>query len=393
MAYLTPETQDVRMPVQFECPHCEALMEQTKKNRELPRVQCKKCGEEFSTQWARSEADLALPRGAVVSERFEVARNFCNKLWNASRFAMLNLNGYKPAPVSAEELTIEDRWILSRLATVAAQVTEALDAYHYADAARTLYDFAWDDFCSFYVEMLKNRLQDDTQRPVAQRVLAHTLDTLLRLLHPMLSFITEGIWQLLGKVAPERGLSDPQAAAASIMTAPWPVSDPAHRDEQIEQQFAEFQAVLGALNKIRSGQNIPPKSQVEFLVRAGQATTDLLRPMEPYFNSMANAVSVAWGEEVPTPATQATINLPFADVIVDLKDFIDVDAEIERLERRKQKLDGQIQGKEKKLSNASFVERAPEQVVQRERDGLDQLREEAEAIQKALDDLRKQQDS
>jgi valyl-tRNA synthetase len=279
------------------------------------------------------------------------------------------------------------------LATVAAQVTEALDAYHYADAARTLYDFAWDDFCSFYVEMLKNRLQDDTQRPVAQRVLAHTLDTLLRLLHPMLSFITEEIWQLLGKVAPERGLSDPQAAAASIMTAPWPVSDPAHRDEQIEQQFAEFQAVLGALNKIRSGQNIPPKSQVEFLVRAGQATTDLLRPMEPYFNSMANAVSVAWGEEVPTPATQATINLSFADVIVDLKDFIDVDAEIERLERRKQKLDGQIQGKEKKLSNASFVERAPEQVVQRERDGLNQLREEAEAIQKALDDLRKQQDS
>ncbi len=392
MAYLTTETQDVRMPVQFECPHCEALMEQTKKNRELPRVTCKKCGEDFSTQWARSEADQALPRGAVVSERFEVARNFCNKLWNASRFAMLNLKGYTPAAVSDTDLTIEDRWILSRLATVTQQVTEALDSYRYADAARTLYDFAWDEFCSFYVEMVKNRLQDDGLRPVAQRVLAHTLDTLLRLLHPMLSFITEEIWQLLGKIAPERGLRDPQPASKSIMTAPWPVADPAHQDEQIETQFSEFQAVLKALNKIRSGQNIPPKSQIEFLVRAGQTTTDLLRPMEPYFNSMANAVSVAWGEEVETPATHATINLPFADVIVDLKDFIDIDAEIERLERRQQKLDGQIQGKEKKLSNASFVERAPEQVVQRERDSLSQLREESVAVQQALDDLRKQQD-
>ncbi len=184
LAYLTTETQDVRMPVEFECPHCQTRIEQTKKNRVLPRIDCKKCGQAFSTQWASKPEDLALPRGAVVSERFELGRNFCNKLWNAARFALMNLEGYTPGPVADKDLAVEDRWILSRLATVTQQTTDALGEYRYADAARVLYDFAWNEFCSFYVEMVKGRLQDDAARAMAQRVLAHTLDTLLRLLHP-----------------------------------------------------------------------------------------------------------------------------------------------------------------------------------------------------------------
>ncbi|MGD8395559.1 MAG: valine--tRNA ligase, partial [Candidatus Eiseniibacteriota bacterium] len=203
LVYLTTETQDVRMPVEFECPHCQALVEQTRDNRMRPRIECTACGKPFSTQWAESEADRALPRGAVVSERFELGRNFCNKLWNVSRFALMNLEGCTPGPVTAAELQVEDRWILSRLATVTGTVTEALVQYRYADAARMLYDFAWDEFCSFYVEMAKSRLGDETARTVAQRVLAHTLDALLRLLHPIMPFITEEIWQLLAQVVPE----------------------------------------------------------------------------------------------------------------------------------------------------------------------------------------------
>ena len=144
----------------------------------------------FSTQWAREEADRSHPRAAVTSERFELGRNFCNKLWNASRFALLNLTEFTSDKIVAADLELEDRWILSRLATVTKDVTEALNHFRYADAARTLYDFSWDEFCSFYIEIIKVRLSDPQYRGKAQQVLAHTLDNLLRLLHPMVPFIT-----------------------------------------------------------------------------------------------------------------------------------------------------------------------------------------------------------
>ena len=225
LAYLTTETQDVRMPVEYECPHCEKLIEQTKQNRTLPAIKCKHCSKEFSTQWAEKPEHKALPRGAVVSERFELARNFCNKLWNASRFSLMNLAGFEPGRVTDDELTVEDSWILSRLNTVTYVVTDALAEYRFADAARMLYSFAWDEFCSFYVEMVKGRLQGTVPifvpakmglspsakedgkatRAITQRVLAHVLDTLLRLLHPMIPFLTEDVWQRLGEIAPSAG--------------------------------------------------------------------------------------------------------------------------------------------------------------------------------------------
>ena len=208
LAYLTTETQDIRLPVEFECPSCQKLIEQTRENRMLPTIKCKHCGQPFSTQWAEKPEDKALPRGPMVNDRFELARNFCNKLWNASRFVLLNLEGFDPGRVADDELMVEDSWILSRLATVTQQVTDALAEYRYADAARTLYDFAWDEFCSFYVEMVKGRLQEGPQRPVAQRILAHVLDTLLRLLHPIIPFLTEEVWQRLGEIAPERGIDE-----------------------------------------------------------------------------------------------------------------------------------------------------------------------------------------
>ncbi len=388
MAHITADTQDVRMPVEFECPHCNETFGQTKKNRTLPRVACAKCGEDFSTQWAESDEDKALPRGAVTSEKFELARNFCNKLWNASRFSMMNLEGYQAAAVSDEELEVEDRWILSRLATVTDSVTSALKTYRYSEAARVLYDFAWDEFCSFYVEMAKARLGDEAKRPVAQRILAHTLDNLLRLLHPMIPFITEEVWQLLAKLAPERGLSAPTAAAESVMIASWPEADMARQDQEIEQRFARFQEVLAAVREIRSRQNVPPKTQIEFSVRCDAATVELLKPMEPYFASMAGAAATAWGEAVEPPAIASTSSLQGIEIFVDVADLIDIDAEIARNEKEQQRLSGAIGGKEKKLSNANFVERAPAEVVAKERESLEAMKEQLAAIDATLERLR-----
>ncbi|MEN6558747.1 MAG: class I tRNA ligase family protein, partial [Thermoguttaceae bacterium] len=387
LAYLTTETQDVRMPVEYECPHCGKLIEQTRENRTKPKIKCKHCAKEFSTQWAEKPEDKALPRGAVVSERFELARNFCNKLWNASRFAMLNLEEFQPGPVADDERLVEDRWVLSRLSTVTQQVTDALSQYRFADAARTLYDFAWDEFCSFYVEMVKGRLQDPAQRTTAQRVLAHTLDTLLRLLHPMIPFLTEEVWQRLGQFAPRRGINAIAPSVESVSQAAWPLGDASRQDAAIESQFARFQEVLRAVRDIRARQGVAPKTLLRFSVRCESDVAELLRPMEPYFESMANANSGGVGSNVTSPPLCAHVSLSGMDVFVDLADLIDVPAEIARKKQEIEKLTGFIASKEKKLANKSFVERAPADVVQKERDSLKDLQDQRAAAHEALDSL------
>ena len=163
-------------------------------------------------------------------------------------------------------MAVEDRWLLSRLATVTGEVTAALEGYHFADASRVLYDFAWNEFCSFYVEMVKSRLSDPAARPVAQRMLAHTLDVLLRLLHPMVPFITEEVWQLLGQSAPERGLDRAGGGGREHHDRSLAGGRHGPAGREIEARFALFQQVLGGLREIRSRQNIPPKTPLNFVV-------------------------------------------------------------------------------------------------------------------------------
>jgi len=384
IAYLTTETQDVRMPVEFVCPHCDATIKQTKKNRILPRVQCDKCSGEFHTQWAQDEADLAFPRGGVTSERFELGRNFCNKLWNASRFALMNLEGYAPKPLAEGDLLLEDRWLLSRLATVSGAVTTALTEFRYADAARELYSFAWDDFCSFYVEMTKARFAVPAQRAVAQRVLAHALDTLLRLLHPMIPFLTEEVWQLLGSVASKRGLASSAMASESICIAPWPEAEASHIDPAIEKQFAQFQAVMSAVRNIRTENNIPPKEGVSFCVRCDVKAQVLLEPMVPYFESMARATSTGMGADVTPPERAASKAIEGMEVHLDISDFFDAEAEKKRLSGERDNLAKFVQSIGGKLSNENFVSRAPAEVVEAERAKLAEAEEQLAAVESAL---------
>ncbi len=388
MAHLTTDTQDVRMPIQFECPHCENLIPQTRKNRELHVIDCPKCDGRFSTQWATSEEDRAQPRGPVVSERFEQARNFCNKLWNASRFVMMGMEGFQPKAVEPSELEIEDRWLLSRLATVTAEFTTVIERYQYSLAVRCVYDFAWDEFCSFYVEMTKARLQDESTRQTAQAVLAHSLDVLMRLLHPILPFITEEIWGLLNHAAPQRGVDAPQAQSKSVMAASWPTPDESRLDPQIEEQFAMFQLAIGKVREIRSRQNIAPKETLPFSIKCSEAVAKMLEPMEPHFRSLANAEATAWGPDVTPPETNATVLSDEMEIYVDLKDFIDEEAELERLVKLETQLVGWIKGAEAKLSNESFVNRAPTNVVQAQRDSLAQKQEELASVREAIAKLR-----
>lgn len=392
LAWLATETQDVRMPVQFVCPHCDATINQTKQNREKPTVPCPTCNKVFSTQWAKEPADKAHLRGAVTSERFEAARNFCNKLWNAARFVMINLEGFKPTELDTDKLPLEDRWILSRLSTTIRSATDAIESYRHSDAARVIYDFAWDEFCSYYVEMAKPRLQDDEQRAAVQQVLAHTLDQLLRLLHPMTPFITEAIWQELGRFGTQRTLPGVGTTETSnekwLMRSAWPAEVEAHIDQSIEQQFAKFVAALGALREIRSRNNIPPKEEISFTIGCDGVTAGLLEPMRAYFSALAKAKCVGVGSDLKEPETAAQLSVEGMEVVVDLGDFIDIEAEIARNEKLEQNIEKQIKGKQGKLSNENFVARAPAEVVEKERASLADLQQQLETVRRSLVSLR-----
>jgi valyl-tRNA synthetase len=282
---------------------------------------------------------------------------------------------------------LEDRWILSRLATVTQQVTDYLDRYRYADAARTLYGFAWDEFCSFYVEMTKARFAVAVQRAVAQQVIAHALDTLLRLLHPITPFVTEEVWQLLGQAAPVRGVAKPQAAGESVCVAPWPTVDTARIDETIEQQFAQFQAVMGAVREVRQAQNIPPKEPVRFTVRCDAATAQLLEPMKPYFDSMARATALEFGPAAKPPERSASKSLTGMEVHVDISAFFDVDAERARLEKERDQLEKRLASIEKKLANPAFSEKAPREIVEQQRTIQVEVRQQIKFVDSAIDKL------
>ncbi|MDR0328748.1 MAG: class I tRNA ligase family protein, partial [Planctomycetaceae bacterium] len=398
IAHLTTDSQDIRLILDFECPHCGALVEQTKKNRTLPRIPCPKCKKEFRTQWAEKPEDKVLPEGAMTGERFEVARNFCNKLWNAARFVLMNLEtadgrrqtaaedkSRNGAQRNDEVVLLEDQWILSRLATVTKEVTESLESYHYADAMRQLYDFAWDDFCSFYVEIMKSRLLDESQRQQAQTMLVNVLSVLVRLLHPVIPFVTEEIWQRLNSAAVCRL---PSAVSESITVAPFPVADERDIKPEIEQQFAVFQELLRAVRDVRASRNVPPKMEIAFSVRCDEATAELLKPMEPYFLSMARARATGWGPATQSPALASVVPLTGMDVFVDISELIDIPAEIAKQEKEIAKLEGFIQSKESKLAS-DFVQKAPAAVVEKERQSLDELKEQLQTAQAAIQQLQK----
>lgn len=388
LTWLTTETQDVRMPVQYECPHCQALVNQTKENRTKHRIVCDKCKQPFSTQWAESAEDKSLPRAPVVSERFEVARNFVNKLWNASRFVMLNLEGFRDIPVDCSTLPLEDQWILSRLSNTTQTIDRELKRFGYAEAARAAYDFAWDDFCSYYVEMAKPRMQDAGSRPLVQRILAHCLDQMLRLLHPMMPFVTEAIWQELAKFTSNRDLFNPTRSSKWLIQAPWPKAQVELIRTDVESQFKHFMGLIGAIREIRSRQNMAPKQRVHFSVRCEDHFERLLKPMGPFLESMAGAIGTAWGPSIAIPEVNAHVPIEGMDVYVDLSQLLDIAAEIARNEKQLENLQKQITGKESRLSNQAFVGKAPADIIDKERQALADLINQRDGVEQALVKLR-----
>ena len=324
------------------------------------------------TQDLRMPVDKAkLPDGREVntSERFEQGRTFPNKLWNAARFALMNLEGYEPAPLVVGDLEPEDRWILSHLARTSVEVTADLEGFAFAEAARRLRDFTWNDFCDWYVEFLKRRLRDPEARPVAQRVVAAVLDGLCRLLHPILPFVTEQIWQALNAAALSRGLPTPSPAAESVCIAPWPTFPEAWTDLEAESIVGQWREKVAALRNLRAERNVPASAKIAPIVVAAEPVATILRRGEAHLRDLAGAGSIAIvsAAEVDRPADAAVAVLADAELILPLAGLIDKKAEGARNRKALADLDRQLAAIRGKLGSAGFVDRAPAEVVEQAR--------------------------
>src|SRR5262249_25792441 len=273
MVHLSTENQDSKLPVSNVCPHCghQVAVKREHMYMRTRKITCPECKKPFRRGGGGAGPDGEVRTAKQASEKFEMGRNFANKLWNAARFLLLNLEGYSPGALRVEELPIEDRWILSRLATTTAAVTRQLEGYQFSEVARTVYDFTWSEFCDWYVEMSKDRLREPTSRAVAQRVLAGVLDTILRLVHPVMPFVAESIWQALGETAFERGLPAPEPSAESVVIAPWPAFPPEWQDAAMEKRIARMQDLVRAVREVRNRYDLKKDAGLEVAVRCDEA--------------------------------------------------------------------------------------------------------------------------
>src|SRR5262249_44874365 len=269
MVFLAGETQDARLPVSNVCPHCggQVPVKQEHMYMRTAKLACPKCKQPFRPGGPWPSDDPNQPTAKQGSKDFEQGRNFANKLWNAARMVMLNLDGYRPEAVRVEQLPAEDRWILSRLAAVTKKVAELLEGYHFSDVARTLYDFTWSEFCDWYLEMSKGRLKDDASRPLAQRMLVGVLDAILRLIHPVMPFVSESIWQALNEAAFERGLPAPEPSSESVMIAAWPKFPEAWQNAAVERSIGRMQDLVRGVREIRNQFMVDDRTQLSVAVR------------------------------------------------------------------------------------------------------------------------------
>ena len=294
-------------------------------------------------------------------ERCEAMRNFANKLWNASRFVMMNLTiGDCALP---EKLELEDRWILSKLNSLRGEVRENLDRYELGIAAQKIYDFIWDSYCDWYIELTKPRLNggDAAAKEGAERVLLYVLTDILKLLHPFMPYITEEIFQAI----PHEG--------EALIVAPYPKYDAALSFPKDEEGFERVMEVIRAVRSRRAEMNVPPSRKAKVIICAQDQET--YRSGAKYLSRLASAsevevrgISGAGSDAEENAKGMVTVTTSSARVLMPMAELVDLEAERARLEKELDKARAQLEAQNKKLANESFVSRAPEAVVNAERE-------------------------
>lgn len=305
------------------------------------------------------------------TEKCEAMRNFCNKIWNASRFLMMNMTIEQCE--LPERLELEDKWILSKLNRVIKEVTVNMEHYELGVAAQKIYDFVWDTYCDWYIELTKSRLSgaDAKAKEQAQQVLCYVLTDILKMLHPFMPFITEEIWQAL----PHEG--------DFLMLQAWPVERPEFDYTDDEAAMEKIMAAIKGIRARRAEMNVPPSRKAELRITTDQG--EVFRIGIPFLQRLAFASEVTITVDAPAELS-GLVSVVTADakLYIPMADLVDLEAEKKRLSKeleKKMKYQGSI---EKKLANEKFTSKAPEEVVQREKDNLAKARKEIEQLESSL---------
>lgn len=313
-------------------------------------------------------------------ERLDNTRNFANKIWNALRFVMMNLSDFNPEE-TRQDYTLADRWILCRFNETAREVTRNMERYDLGEAARVMYDFIWNEFCDWYIELVKPALygkKDEGSRKTAQYVLWSVLSNTMKLLHPMMPFITEEIWQHL----PHEG--------ETIMLQDWPEDDRAVQDESAVAQMIAVMEVVKAVRNIRGEMNVPISRKAEIIIAANNDTVyQQLKGGLDYIEHLAGASEIVLHKTLSEKPDNAMAAITKGmEIFVPLKGLIDTDKEIARLKKEIAVLDRELARVNGKLSNAEFLDKAPGDVIEKEKAKQSEFQDKKDAIAQRIQSLR-----
>jgi valyl-tRNA synthetase len=311
---------------------------------------------------------------SLAEERLVGYKAFVNKLWNASRFALMNLEGERASTYRFTELPPPSRWILSRLQAAAGEVNAALAEYRFDVAANALYHFVWDELCDWYIEIVKTYLSDPAQAPVARAVLLEALETTLRLLHPMLPFVTEEIWQRLPHEGP------------SIMVAAYPRPDSSKVDAGAEREMEALERLVTAIRTIRATYEVEPRRRIDLTLVAadGGGAAAAQRELVRSLARLERFDVVKEAPDVPQTIKQPVDGM---EIRIAMAGLFDLAAERARLGREREKIEAEADGLRRRLENPQFVERAKPAVVAESREKLGTLQARLTQIGRLLEEM------
>ena len=303
----------------------------------------------------------------LSTEKIETFRNFTNKIWNVTRFTLANLNDFDPYSIKEEELefNIFDEWILGHLNECVKKVTEYLNQYQFSEAAMAIYDFSWNYFCDWYVELVKETIyqkEGGVRKRTVQYVLWYVLEHILRLLHPFMPFITEEIWQSI----PHQGLS--------VSICNWPSSEKGRLRPDLEEKVMVIEGVIKVIRNIKAEMNIPLTKTVDAHIRVVDSKKEkLLKKYQPYLKNLGHLSSTLIGKTLEKPEYSAIGVLEDIEIYIPLKEVIDIEVEIIRLEKKLSKIEKEIININKKLQNADFIKKAPASIINKEKEKMFEL--------------------